>query len=137
LAPDGALRGVELPFAIDDAAYSVPLDLVQHPVLVVAKDTDFAGDLVEALSAWRADARWIGAGETALRAAVNAASDSRRPVLIVDGRTELLSALSGCIARLHGSRTGRRMSCSRRAKCGPTPWQSLPRTNWPPFCPLP
>jgi CheY-like chemotaxis protein len=93
-SPGDGLCSVELPFAIDEAAYAVSLDLVQHPVLIVTKDADFAGGLIEALDVWHADARWIGNAETAFGAADGAVSDSRRPVLIVDGRRELLSALS-------------------------------------------
>ena len=57
---------VELPFAIDQASLALPLDLAHLPVLIVTKDAEFVGDLIEPLEAWRADPRWIGAGDAAL-----------------------------------------------------------------------
>jgi signal transduction histidine kinase/DNA-binding response OmpR family regulator len=85
---------VELPFAIDRTALALPLDLAHLPVLIVTKDADFVGDLIEPLESWRADPRWIGAGDAAL--AYLAAFDAglRRPVLVVDGRGDVLQALS-------------------------------------------
>ncbi len=54
----GLSLAVELPFAIDQASLAVPLDLAHLPVLIVTKDADFVGDLIEPLEAWRADPRW-------------------------------------------------------------------------------
>ncbi|MFZ2008253.1 MAG: hybrid sensor histidine kinase/response regulator [Stellaceae bacterium] len=85
---------VELPFAIDQASLGLPLDLAHLPVLVVTKDTEFVGDLFEPLEAWRADPRWIGAGDQALAYLASFDPGTRRAVLIVDGRGDVLQALS-------------------------------------------
>jgi hypothetical protein len=45
---------------------ALPLDLAHLPVLIVTKDAEFVGDLIEPLEAWRSDPRWIGAGDAAL-----------------------------------------------------------------------
>jgi len=85
---------VELPFAIDQASLTLPLDLAHLPVLIVSKDAEFVGDLIEPLEAWRADARWIGAGDAALGYLEAFDAGLRRGVLIVDGRGDVLQALS-------------------------------------------
>jgi DNA-binding response OmpR family regulator len=85
---------VELPFAIDQASLALPLDLAHLPVLVVTKDAEFVGDLIEPLEAWRADPRWIGAGDQALAYLASFDPGTRRAVLIVDGRGDVLQALS-------------------------------------------
>jgi signal transduction histidine kinase/DNA-binding response OmpR family regulator len=99
LSVETATRGglsmtVELPFAIDQASLALPLDLAHLPVLVVTKDAEFVGDLIEPLEAWRADPRWIGAGDQALAYLESFDSGMRRAVLIVDGRADVLQALS-------------------------------------------
>ena len=99
LSVETAARGglsmtVELPFAIDQASLALPLDLAHLPVLVVTKDAEFVGDLIEPLEAWRADPRWIGAGDQALAYLDSFDSGMRRAVLIVDGRADVLQALS-------------------------------------------
>ncbi len=97
-ADSDARRGfslaVELPFAIDQASLALPLDLAGLPVLIVTKDAEFVGDLIEPLEAWRADARWIGAGDAALQYLDSFDTGPRRGVLIVDGRGDVLQALS-------------------------------------------
>jgi len=85
---------VELHFAIDQAMQSLPLDLAHLPVLIVTKDQNFVGEFVEPLDAWRADARWIGAGDTAAQYLAAFDGLGRRPLVIVDGRDEVLQALS-------------------------------------------
>jgi signal transduction histidine kinase len=93
--PTGGVRlAVELPFAVDRATLALPLDLAHLPALIATKDQNFVGEFVEPLDSWRADLRWIGAGDTALQ--YLAASDAlgRRPLLIVDGRGDVLQALS-------------------------------------------
>jgi hypothetical protein len=91
-----------LPISIDTAASEIILDLAGRPALVVSEDSRFAGDLAELLTAWRADIRWLGGCDAAPayldrvnigRATVDRAG-GERPVLIVDGRTQLLPALS-------------------------------------------
>ncbi|HYM73161.1 MAG TPA: hybrid sensor histidine kinase/response regulator [Stellaceae bacterium] len=90
----GVMLAVELPFAVDHASLALPLDLAHLPVLIVTKDSQFVGDVVEPLEGWRADARWIGAGEAALAYLDAFDPEGRRPVLIVDGRGDVLQALS-------------------------------------------
>ena len=90
----GLSLAVELPFAIDQASLALPLDLARLPVLIVTRDAEFVGDLIEPLEAWRADPRWIGAGDAALAYLESFDSRMRRAVLIVDGRGDVLQALS-------------------------------------------
>jgi signal transduction histidine kinase/CheY-like chemotaxis protein len=90
----GLLLAVELPFAIDQASLALPLDLAHLPVLIVTKDAQFVEELVEPLESWRADARWIGAGDAALAYLEAFDPSGRRPVLVVDGRGDVLQALS-------------------------------------------
>jgi signal transduction histidine kinase len=93
--PGGALRlGVELPFVVDQATLALPLDLAHLPALIVTKDQNFVGEFVEPLDSWRADPRWIGAGDTALQYLAAFDAFGRRPLLIVDGRGDVLQALS-------------------------------------------
>jgi signal transduction histidine kinase len=93
--PSGALRlVVELPFAVDQAMQALALDLAHLPALIVTKDQSFVGEFVEPLDSWRADARWIGAGDTALQYLEAFDASNRRPLLIVDGRGDVLRALS-------------------------------------------
>ncbi len=85
---------VELPFAIDQASLALPLDLAHLPVLIGTKDAELVGDLIDVLESWRADPRWIGAGDAALAYLESFDSSVRRPVLVVDGRGDVLQALS-------------------------------------------
>jgi signal transduction histidine kinase len=84
----------ELPLSVDQAASALPLDLAHLPALIVTKDQNFVGELVEPLDAWRADARWIGAGDTALDYLAAFDAGGRRPLLVIDGRGDVLQALS-------------------------------------------
>jgi len=94
-APAGALRFVaELPFAIDQASLALPLDLAHLPALIATKDEHFVGEMIEPLDAWRADARWIGGGKMALDYLAALDPAGRRPLLVVDGRGDVLQALS-------------------------------------------
>ena len=90
----GMAMTVELPFAIDQASLALPLDLAHLPVLIVTKDAEFVGDLIEPLEAWRGDPRWIGAGDQALAYLASFDPGTRRAVLIIDGRGDVLQALS-------------------------------------------
>jgi signal transduction histidine kinase len=93
--PAGGMRlVVGLPFAIDQAVLDLPLDLAHLPALIVTKDQSFVGEFVEPLDGWRADARWIGGGDAALQYLAAFDSFGRRPLLIVDGRGDVLQALS-------------------------------------------
>ena len=84
----------ELPFAIDRAAAAQLLDLDGLPVLIATDDPGFADELAAALGAWRAEAVWIGAAEPALSRVEALPAAEQRPVLIVDGRDDVVSALS-------------------------------------------
>ncbi|HWD58896.1 MAG TPA: response regulator [Stellaceae bacterium] len=90
----GLAMRVELPFAIDQASLSLPLDLAHLPLLIVTKDAEFVADLIEPLEAWRGDPRWIGAGDAALDYLASFDSGMRRAALIVDGRGDVLQALA-------------------------------------------
>lgn len=92
--PRGGCLCVDLRFVIDQAMQSLPLDLAHLPALIVTKDQNFVGEFVEPLDAWRADARWIGAGDTALQYLAGFDGLGHRPLVIVDGRDEVLQALS-------------------------------------------
>ncbi|HWB51602.1 MAG TPA: response regulator [Stellaceae bacterium] len=85
---------VELPFAVDQASLALPLDLAELPVLIVTKDAEFVGELIEPLEAWRADPRWIGAGDAALQYLAGFDGGPRRGVMVVDGRGDVLQGLS-------------------------------------------
>lgn len=90
----GLAMTVELPFAVDQASLALPLDLAHLPVLIVTKDAEFVGDLIEPLEAWRGDPRWIGAGDQALAYLDSFDAGTRRAVLVIDGRGDVLQALS-------------------------------------------
>jgi DNA-binding response OmpR family regulator len=90
----GFSLAVELPFTIDQATLALPIDLARLPVLIVTKDAEFVGDLIEPLEAWRGDPRWIGSGDAALQYLDSFDAGPRRGVLVVDGRGDVLQALS-------------------------------------------
>jgi DNA-binding response OmpR family regulator/signal transduction histidine kinase len=84
----------ELPFVLDRATAALLLDLDRLPVLIMSEDGAFAGELGATLRPWRAVPRWIGAGDEASAEIEALVPDTQRPVLIVDGRDDVLSALS-------------------------------------------
>ncbi len=90
----GLTLAIEVPVAIDRAALALLLDLAHLPALIVTDDTNLARELIDALAAWRADAQWIGAADDALAYITALDPAEPRPVLIVDGRGEVLPALS-------------------------------------------
>jgi CheY-like chemotaxis protein/signal transduction histidine kinase len=90
----GIAIAAELPFAIDQASQALPLDLAHLPVLIVTADAEFVRDLAEPLEAWRAEPRWIGAGDDALAYIAALPAGERRAVLMIDGRDDVLPALS-------------------------------------------
>jgi len=88
---------VTLALAIEEGAAEPSLDLAKRAVLIATEDEQFAGELTEALAAWNGDARWVGDADAALADLSRreaAESGVTAPVLIVDGRRKLLSALS-------------------------------------------
>jgi signal transduction histidine kinase len=90
----GLALAAELPFAIDQALLALPLDLALLPALIVTKDAQLVEDLIEPLETWRAEPCWIGAGDAALGYVEALEPAGRRPLLIVDGRGDVLQALS-------------------------------------------
>jgi two-component system, sensor histidine kinase RpfC len=90
----GLSQVVELPFAINRTASAMTLDLAHLPVLIVSEDTQFVEELTEPLVSWRAEPRWIGAGDDALHYLEALEPPGRRAVLIVDGRYDVLLSLS-------------------------------------------
>jgi signal transduction histidine kinase/HPt (histidine-containing phosphotransfer) domain-containing protein len=82
-----------LALAIDEGAPEPALDLGERPMLIVSEDEEFASTFAEPLAAWNGDARWVGDADAAL-AALARREATGRPVMIVDGRRKLLSALS-------------------------------------------
>ena len=90
----GVSLAAELPFAIDQAFLARPLDLAGLPVLIASHDAQLADELIEPLEAWRGDSRWIGAEDAALDYLDAFEPGERRPVVIVDGRGDVLRSLS-------------------------------------------
>ena len=88
---------VTLALGIEEGAAEPILDLGNRPVLIATEDEAFACSLAEPLAAWHGDARWVGDADDAL-AALSRGDRTQRPgmipVLIIDGRRKLLSALS-------------------------------------------
>jgi DNA-binding response OmpR family regulator len=84
----------DLPFAIDRAFLTQPLDLAGLPALIVSDDAQMVDALSEPLEAWRGDPRWIGAGDAALDYLDAFEQGARRALLIVDGRGDVLQTLS-------------------------------------------
>ncbi len=90
---------VTLTLAIEEGAAEPILDLANRLVLIATEDGEFAGELTESLAAWNADVRWVGDADadTALGELPHHDTAERPvmiPVLIIDGRRKLLSALS-------------------------------------------
>jgi signal transduction histidine kinase len=83
----------ELTFAIDKAAASPPLQSAGCPVLIVTGDSVFAGNVCDYLTAWDAPVSWIGESDAALNYIVWL-DQAVRAVLVVDGRTRPLGAMS-------------------------------------------
>src|SRR5262249_22395596 len=77
---------------VDDSP-APPLDLAQRPVLLVTEDSQFAGELAQSLNGWNADTRWVGGLDDAL-VYVERFETPYCPVLIVDGRSRVVPALS-------------------------------------------
>jgi len=89
--PKPQVISIELPMTAATRAAPV-VDLRDHPMLIASDDPQFARDLSRRLVIWGAGQCWSGGFEAAL--AHLRESSERRPVLIVDGRGEVLQALS-------------------------------------------
>jgi signal transduction histidine kinase len=88
---------ITLALGIEVSEAAPVLDLGNRAILISTEDDEFAGELAELLDRWNGDARWVGDADAVL------AGLSRRdtpeppvsfPLLIIDGRGKLLSALS-------------------------------------------
>ncbi len=93
----GAAKGgsftITVPLVVDQPATDSELDLGHCLVLIATEDSQFASDLAEPLNAWHGDPRWIeGFGGTL--GFVDRRDSGACSVLIVDGRTHMLAALS-------------------------------------------
>ncbi len=89
LSADGS--GLEIPFALAEEPVA-EVDLRGRLVLIASEDREFSEDLLAWLDAFNARGETIGISETALRKVFDEAEE--RPVLFVDGRGEMLPALS-------------------------------------------
>jgi two-component system sensor histidine kinase RpfC len=91
-AAKGGSFTITVPLVVDQPAFDHQLDLERCLMLIATEDSQFASDLAEPLNAWNGDPRWIeGFGGTLGFAERR---DSGSSVLIVDGRTHVLAALS-------------------------------------------
>jgi HPt (histidine-containing phosphotransfer) domain-containing protein len=93
---DGARGGsfaINVPLAVDEAAIAGELDLGHCLVLIATADSQFASEIAEPLNAWHGDPRWIE-GFAGTFDFVGQRDSGACSVLIVDGRTHVLAALS-------------------------------------------
>jgi signal transduction histidine kinase/HPt (histidine-containing phosphotransfer) domain-containing protein len=84
---------VTLPLTVEEGATEPVLDLGERGILVASEDDEFADALAAPIAAWNGDMCWVGDPDAAL-AALARCETTARPVMIVDGRRKLLSALS-------------------------------------------
>ncbi len=83
---------ISVPLTVDEPEIDSELNLGRCLVLIATEDSQFASDLAEPLNAWHGDPRWIeGFGGTLGFDRRDAGACS---VLIVDGRSHMLAALS-------------------------------------------
>jgi signal transduction histidine kinase/HPt (histidine-containing phosphotransfer) domain-containing protein len=102
----GAARGdaftITLPLTLDNPPIDHDLDLRHCLVLIATEDSQFASDLAEPLNAWQGDPRWIEGFEGTL-GFLDQRGAGGCSVLIVDGRTQVLAALSFAHRAVNGS----------------------------------
>lgn len=84
---------VTLPLAIEPGVSRRVLDLGHRVALLATEDDELARDLAEPLAVWKAQPSWPEDIDAAI-AGLAAGGEEARPILIVDGRDKLLSALS-------------------------------------------
>lgn len=89
LSADGS--SLELPFALAEEP-AAAVDLHGRLVLIASEEGEFAQDLRDWLKSFNAHSETIGLSEAALREIAGKAADE--PILIVDGRSGMLPALS-------------------------------------------
>jgi two-component system, sensor histidine kinase RpfC len=85
---------VELPLEHDPAGSNRPPDLAGRLAMTVTADADFAHYLQGRLGAWRGEVQWSSDGDVALDHLAELPQGATRPVLILDGRSDPLAALS-------------------------------------------
>jgi two-component system sensor histidine kinase RpfC len=91
-AARGGSFTIAVPLVVDVPATDSELDLGHCLVLIATEDSQFASEIAEPLNAWHGDPRWIeGFGGTL---GFVDRRDGACSVLIVDGRTHMLAALS-------------------------------------------
>ena len=91
-AATGGAFAITVPLTVDEPATDAEFDLGHCLVLIASEDSQFASDLAEPLNAWHGDPRWIEGFDGTLGFAER--RDSACSVLIVDGRSHVLAALS-------------------------------------------
>jgi signal transduction histidine kinase/HPt (histidine-containing phosphotransfer) domain-containing protein len=99
LSADGS--SLDLPFALAEEP-AAEVDLGRRLVLIASEDGEFAEGLLAWLKAFNARGETIGLSEAALREVVDKSAE--QPVLIVDGRSALLPALSFAYRAAAGER---------------------------------
>ncbi len=83
---------ITVPLTVDEPEIDSELNLGHCLVLIATEDSQFASDLAEPLNAWHGDPRWIeGFGGTL---GFDHRDSGACSVLIVDGRSHMLAALS-------------------------------------------
>ncbi|HWD60764.1 MAG TPA: ATP-binding protein [Stellaceae bacterium] len=92
-AAKGGSFTITVPLVVDQPAVDSELDLGRHLVLIATEDSQFASDLAEPLNAWHGDPRWID-GFSGTLGFTDRRDGGACSVLIVDGRTHTLAALS-------------------------------------------
>jgi len=92
----GSTFAVELPLECDPAGSSRSPDLAGRLAMVVTRDAELARYLQLRLNSWRGEVQWSSDGDVALAriAEVQAAAETPRPLLMLDGRDDALGALS-------------------------------------------
>lgn len=86
-----------LALGVQEGATGPILDLGNRTVLIATEDEEFVGELAVLLDQWNADARWVGDADGALAELTRHDTpepSALTPVLVIDGRGKLLSALS-------------------------------------------
>jgi len=92
-AAKGGSFAITVPLVIDQPAVDSELDLGHCLVLIATEDSHFASELAEPLNAWHGDPRWIEGFDGTL-GFVDRRDGGACSVLIVDGRSHMLAALS-------------------------------------------
>jgi len=90
----GSTFTVELPLQHDAAGALRPPDLSGREVVLVTTDAELAQQLQGRIRAWQGEAPWLADAEAAVKYLGATAPEAPRPILLVDGREDLLAGLS-------------------------------------------